>query len=521
MKAVTTAQMRELDKIATTEFAIPGFELMRRAGEGVAGTVSYLSERIRGGDAFIHLVAGRGNNGGDAFAAALLLHEDDFDVEVLLAGSASDIRGDALRHLGKMRAAGIPLIELPTKEAWMDALQTANSGEIIVDGVLGIGASGPPRGPIAGAIHYINSISEDNLVVSIDIPSGLNADTGEVPGECVIADVTATIGMPKIGMLTQQAIPYIGTLDVIGIGIPMELTSTYESARHLITGWDVRQRMPKRSRLAHKGDFGHALIIGGAIGYAGAPAMAAIAAQRSGAGLVSALVPRPIYPVVAGTMLEVMTHPGDETNTGSLNASNWESWLERINTFSAIVAGPGMSRHPDTTFWIHQLLKEGRRPLLLDADALNALEGYPERIARAQCPVVITPHPGELARLLGCTTKDVQANREAAVKDAAERTNAVVVLKGAGTLVAQKGQPLHMNMTGNPGMATGGTGDILSGFIGGLMAQGLSPFDAACVGVFLHGRAGDNAMWVRSQASLTATDLLKEFGNVFREVTIR
>lgn len=521
MKAVTSAQMRELDKIATTEFAIPSFELMRRAGEGIAGTVSYLAERIRGGDAFIRFIAGRGNNGGDAFAAALLLHEEDFDVEVLLAGSASDIRGDALRHLGKMRAAGIPLIELPTKEAWMDALQSAGSGEIIVDGVLGIGASGPPRGPIAGAIHYINSVSEDNLVVSIDVPSGLNADTGEVPGEAVIADVTATIGMPKIGLLTQQAIPYVGTLDVIGIGIPMELTATYDSPRHLITGWDVRQRMPKRSRLSHKGDYGHVLIVGGAVGYAGAPAMAAIAAQRSGAGLVTALVPRPIYPVVAGNMLEVMTHPGDETSTGSLSAATWDQWRERINEFSAIVAGPGMSRHPDTTHWILQLLKECRQPLLLDADALNAIEGNPERLAKAKCPVVITPHPGELARLLGCTTKEVQDNREAAIQDAVQRTNAVVVLKGAGTLVAQKGQPLHMNMTGNPGMATGGTGDILSGFIGGLMAQGLSPFDAACVGVFLHGRAGDNAMWVRSQASLTATDLLKEFGNVFREVTIR
>jgi NAD(P)H-hydrate epimerase len=237
--------------------------------------------------------------------------------------------------------------------------------------------------------------------------------------------------------------------------------------------------------------------------------------------LVTALVPRPIYPVVAGHMLEVMTHPGDETTTGSLSATTWAEWKDRINEFSAIVAGPGMSRHPDTTHWIHQLLKECRRPLLLDADALNALEGNHERLAKAKCPVVITPHPGELARLLGCTTKEVQDNREAAIQDAVKRTNAVVVLKGAGTLVAQKGQPLHMNMTGNPGMATGGTGDILAGFIGGLMAQGLSPFDAACVGVFLHGRAGDNAMWVRSQASLTATDLLKEFGNVFREVTIR
>ncbi|MEI6564777.1 MAG: NAD(P)H-hydrate dehydratase [bacterium] len=521
MKAITTAQMRELDKVASTEFEIPGFELMRRAGEGVAATTRYLAERSRGGDAFVHLIAGRGNNGGDAFAAALFLHEDDFEVEVLLAGSASDIRGDALRHLGKMRAAGIPLIELPTKESWVDAMQDAGSGEIIVDGVLGIGVSGPPRGPIAGAIHYINNIAEDNLVISIDVPSGLDADTGEVPGEAVIADITATIGLPKIGLLTQQAIPYVGSLDVIGIGIPIELTSTYDSPRHLITGWDVRRLLTRRSNMAHKGDFGHVLVIGGAIGYAGAPAMAAMAALRSGAGLVTSLVPRPIYPVVAGAMLEVMTHPGEETDVGSLSAASWEVWRSRLNDFTSIVVGPGMSPHPDTTAWIHHLLKECRRPLLLDADALNVLAGNPERIAKAGCPVVITPHPGELARLLGCSRDDVQRNREEAAREAARRTKAVVVLKGAGTLVAQDGQPLHMNMTGNPGMATGGTGDILAGLIGGLLAQGLSPFDAACTGVFLHGRAGDNAMWRRSQASLTATDLIKELGNVFREVSAR
>lgn len=521
MKAITSAQMRELDKIASAEFEIPGYELMRRAGQGVAATVEYLAERARGGDAFIQLVAGRGNNGGDAFAAALFLHEDDYEVEVLLAGSASDVRGDALRHLSKMRAAGIPLVELPTKESWTAALTDAGSGEIIVDGVLGIGVNGPPRGPISGAIHYINTLAEDNLVVSIDVPSGLDADTGEVPGEAVVADITATIGMPKIGLLTQNAIPYVGSLDVIGIGIPLELTASFDSPRHLITGWDVRRHLPKRSRNAHKGDFGHVLIVGGAVGYAGAPALAAQAASRSGAGLVSVLVPRPVYPIVAGAALEVMTYPGEDTETGSLNAAAWNAWLPRLHDFSAIVAGPGMTRHPDTAYWVRQLLMTSQRPLVLDADGLNVLEGDLDLIAKAACPVVITPHPGELARLLGCSIADIQRDRASAVQEAAKRTHAVVVLKGAGTLVAHKDNPLHVNMTGNPGMATGGMGDLLSGLIGGLLAQGLAPFDAACAGVFLHGRAGDNAMWRRSQTALVAPDLIKELPGTFREVAVR
>ena len=521
MKAVTSAQMREMDKIASTEFEITGFELMRRAGQGVASTVEYLAEKARGGNTFIQLIAGRGNNGGDVFAAALFLHEDKFEVEVLLAGSASDIRGDALRHLGKMRAAGIPLTELPTKESWEDALRDTGSGEIIVDGVLGIGVNGPPRGPVAGAIHYINAAAEDNLIVSIDVPSGLDADTGETPGEAVVADITATIGMPKIGLLSQKAIPYVGSLDVIGIGIPLELTAGYESARHLITGWDARRHLKKRSRTAHKGDFGHLLVIGGATGYAGAPALAALAALRSGTGLVSALVPRSAYSTVAGAALELMVHPGAETGTGSLEAAEWKEWQARIHDFTAIVAGPGMTRHADTAVWIRELLRQSRCPLLLDADALNVLEGDTLCVASAKCPVVITPHPGELARLLGCDTADIQKDREAAAIEAARRTQAVVVLKGAGTLVAKEGIPLHVNMTGNPGMATGGMGDALAGLIGGLLAQGIPPYEAACTGVFMHGRAGDNAMWRHSQTSMLPTDLIDALPGTFREVAVR
>jgi NAD(P)H-hydrate epimerase len=518
---VTVAQMRELDKIASSEFDIPGFELMRRAGRGVASVAAYIADHAHLGDAFIQLIAGRGNNGGDAFAAACFLHEEDYEVEVLLAGSASEVTGDALRHLGKMRAAGIPLTELPTKESWEDAIHDADSGGIIIDGVLGIGVNGPPRGPVVGAIHYINKISDDNIVLSIDVPSGLDADTGQSPGETVIADVTATIGLPKTGLLTPQAVPYVGSLDVIGIGIPAELASHYACRRELITGWDVRRNLPRRPRAAHKGLYGHVLVIGGALGYAGAPAMAVRAATRSGVGLVSALVPRPIYPVVAGAALEAMTYPGAETETGSLSITNWDAWKERLTEFDAVVLGPGMTRHPDTALWIRRLLKECPRPLLLDADALNMLEGNADLIAHATCPVVITPHPGELARLLKSTTAEIQADREGAAAQAASLTKATVVLKGAGTIVTQQGQPLHINMTGNPGMATGGMGDVLSGIIGALLAQGLPPLEAARAGVFLHGRSGDNAMWRHSQAGLTAGAVIDELPSVFREVVVR
>lgn len=521
MKAITSAQMRELDKLATSEFAIPSVELMRRAGDGVASIVADIADRARLGNSLIQVIAGRGNNGGDAFVAALYLHEEDFDVEVLLAATAGDIRGDSLLHFSKMRTAGVPVRELPTKDDWEDALANASAGQILVDGVLGIGISGPPRGPMAAAIHYINVVAEDNAVISIDLPSGLNADTGESPGETVVADVTATIGIPKQGLLAAAAVPYVGSLDVVSIGIPVELTSRYQCRRELITGWDIRRNFRRKPHNSHKGMNGHVLVIGGAVGYAGAPVMAAQAAQRAGAGLVSLLVPRSVYPVAAGSALEIMVHPGPDTATGSLGIEAWDAWKSRLKEFDAVVVGPGMTRHADTALWVHNLLRECKCPLLLDADALNVLEGNPGLVARSRAPVVITPHPGEMARLLGCKAADLQTDREGAAEQAAKLTGAVVVLKGAGTIVAQKGQTPQINLTGNPGMATGGMGDVLSGIIGSFMAQGITPIEAAKAGVFVHGRAGDNAAWRSSQTGLSPIDVIEELPYVFREIAAR
>jgi NAD(P)H-hydrate epimerase len=521
MKAVSAAQMRELDRFMIEEYDTSGEELMRRAGKGVANLVSDLAERARFNNPLVQLVAGRGNNGGDAFAAACYLHDDEFDVEVLLAGTAGEVKGDALRHLGRMRSAGIPLQELPTQEDWEEAIQRGDAGQILVDGVLGVGAKGPPRGPIAGAIRYLKAMSDMSLVVAIDVPSGLDADTGETPGEAVIADLTATIGLPKQGLLLPRALPWVGNVEVVQIGIPLERVQDLTADAELITDWDLRPLFPRRPRAAHKGLYGHVLIVAGAAGYAGAAALAARGATRSGAGLVSVLTPRGIAPVVAAGVPEAMVHAAAETAEGTTDAATWTGWRARLAGFDAVVAGPGMTRHADTAAGVRTLLAECRQPMVLDADALNALGSDLDGVARAAGPVVLTPHPGELARLLGCRTEEIQADRRAAARHAAERSRATVVLKGAGTVVAQAGRPLAINLTGNPGMATGGMGDVLSGLIGGLLAQKLAPFDAACAGVYLHGRAGDSAAWRRSQAALTAADVLDELPYVFREVATR
>jgi NAD(P)H-hydrate epimerase len=521
MKAVTTEQIRALDQAAIEEYEIPGEELMQRAGRGVAGLVGFLADRARFDEPFIQLIAGRGNNGGDTFAAARFLREDGFDVEVLLAGAASEVRGDALRHLGKMRSAGVELHELPTHEDWDDEIANPASVQILVDGVLGVGVKGPPRGPVAGAIHYINNIAENALVVSIDVPSGLDADTGTAPGEAVVADLTACIGLPKVGLLRPEGLGHVGNAFVVPIGLASELVDAAPSSLDLITDWDLKPLLRRRRRDAHKGDFGHVLVVGGAAGYTGAPALAARGASRVGAGLVSALVPAGLVSVVAGGMPEVMTHGGPETETGSLAAGGWAGWRDRLAAFQAVACGPGMTRHRDTAEWVEHLLAECRAPLVLDADALNVLEGRATRLRKAAGPVVITPHPGELARLLGSTTAQVQADRHAAAREAAERTGAVVVLKGAGTLVAAPGRTLAVNLTGNPGMAAGGMGDVLTGMLAGLLAQGMPPFEAACTAVYLHGSAGDVAALRRSQAGMTAADVIDEIPYAFRDITAR
>lgn len=521
MKLVTTNQMRDVDRRTIEEFGVPGEVLMDRAGAGVADVVCYLARMCGYRDPTVLLIAGRGNNGGDAFVAARYLAERSIQCEVWLAGDADAIRGDALKHLGHMRSAGVKLRDLPTLPDWEDALSSGQGADILVDGVLGTGLSGPARGPAAGAIRWINTFADRSLVVSIDTPSGLNAAEGTAEGGVVSADITATMGLPKIGLVSPGALEYVGVLEVIDIGIPPQLESRIDSDMELITAPDLHGLLPRRRRGSHKGTYGHVLLVGGSTGYAGAIALAAMAAARSGVGLVTALVPRAVAAVVSGLVPEAMIHPGKQTRSGSLAADSLADWGRTPEEFDAVLVGPGLSDCPSSRALVEQLLANTEKPVVMDADAINVCHGRPNVIRDAKGAVVLTPHPGEMARLLDAPIADVQADRAGAAARAVKATGAVVVLKGAGTLVAAKGRPTHVNLTGNPGMATGGTGDVLGGLLAGLLAQGLDPFDAARVAVYLHGRAGDNAAWRSSQAGLVAGDLVEEIPNVFRDVSPR
>ncbi|MBN1670706.1 MAG: NAD(P)H-hydrate dehydratase [Kiritimatiellae bacterium] len=521
MKVVRSSEMRELDRKTIEEHGVPGAVLMDRAGLGVANEAERLAALAGYSAPLVRLIAGRGNNGGDAFVAARYLKKKGFEVELWLTGKLEQVKGDAVHHLNATVKAGIVPQEMPEPGHWVKATAERRAADILVDGILGTGVSGPARDPAACAIRYINEHSKEALVLAVDVPSGLNADTGLAPGETVLADVTVTMGLPKLGLVQPAALDYVGSVEVVDIGIPPALVESVRTDRELITATDLMPLFARRPRAAHKGSFGRILLVCGSHDYPGAAALAAKAAVRSGAGLVTVLVPKGIAPVISSFVPEAIVRPGQETETGSLSMKVWPVWRPRLPEFDAILFGPGMTPHEHTRKLVVQAIRECHMPLVLDADAVNVLETQPTRIHRATCAVVATPHPGELARLLGVDAKTIQSDRMFSAMRAAEETDATVVLKGAGTIVAEPDRIPCVNMTGNPGMATGGMGDVLAGLTVGLLGQEFKPFDAARASVFLHGRAGDNVWFRTSQAGLIATDIIEELPYAFRDLTLR
>ncbi len=524
MRVVSSEQMRELDRRTIEEYGTPGVVLMDRAGLRIAEEIITLIEVSGLGHPVIQLIAGRGNNGGDAFVAARHLIDLDQCVEVLLAGAAADLQGDALTHFQQMNEAGVPLIELTTREEWEEARDTLPPGDLLVDGLLGTGTQGPVRGPIAGAIEYILAAAPQALVVSIDVPSGLDPDTGDVAGPAVQADVTLTLGLVKKGLLAAAAQDAVGQISVLDIGFPQAYIDQIPVQPHEPEIIDRRDLLPffrRRSRGAHKGDFGKILLIGGSCDYSGAIILAAQAALRSGAGLVTVLVPLSIAPIVAVAAPEIMVRAAPETDEGTLASALWDDWRKGHSMYDAILVGPGMTRHAETRWLLENLLRQSVVPLVLDADAISVFAGEAQWMERANVPLVLTPHPGEFSSLFGQRVEAVQSDRPNAALRAAQTSGATIILKGAHTLVAHSDHPPQINLTGNPGMATGGSGDVLAGMVTAFVGQGFSPYDAARAAVYLHGKAGDMAAWQKSEHGLIPTDLIEELPYAFKALTVK
>jgi NAD(P)H-hydrate epimerase len=500
---VTAAEMRALDRW-TIEHGTPGHVLMERAGAGATRVLRRRLGRLRGP---VVILAGRGNNGGDGFVVARRLRRARIPAEVWLTAPAADVRGDAARMLAAWQRAGGRLHPL-TGDAGLRAFteRLARAGAI-VDALYGTGLNAPVRGSAGAAIEAINAAGKP--VLAIDVPSGLSADTGQPLGVAVRATATATFAFAKVGHVIHPGAELSGMLEVVDIGIAAGALLAHPPTTRLLEVAEVGRLLPVRARAAHKGTFGHVLVIAGSRGKSGAALMAAEGAARAGAGLTTLAGPASLQSVFEGQVREVMTEALPDGPDGAMSLGDGQALAASLRGRNAVVCGPGLGVTDGTRALVAALVREARVPLVLDADGLNALAGTPLLRGRPAA-TIITPHPGEMARLIGGSTADVQRDRVAAARRVAAEEGVIVALKGARTVIAAPDGRAAISPTGNPGMASGGMGDVLCGMIGGLLAQGLDPFAATALAVFAHGAAADTVAELRGEVGLLARDVLRE-----------
>jgi len=517
MKIVSCEQMREMDKRAISR-GTPGIELMERAGTGLISVLNEeISEIVK--KKFIIFV-GSGNNGGDGLVVARKLKESGAQVRVALLAEEGEMKEDTKTNLTRARDVGIDTI--PVKEISPERVREEISGsDIIVDAIFGTGFSGTIGGMARDTIEAINGSKK--YVVACDIPSGVNGDTGEVGGICVASDLTVTFAYPKRGLFLYPGYGFAGGIRVVDIGIAgEELLSRW----NMITSSEIRDILPKRRKDAHKKDFGHVLILAGSTGMTGAATLACQGALRVGAGLVTLGIPESLNTIMEVKITEAMTLPLPETEKQSLSSTGVGEILDFIERrkVDVIVIGPGLSTDRSTGKLVKKIVNKVVLPCVLDADGINLLVGEAS-LAEVKAKIIITPHPGELARLLGKKVEEIQRDRIGYASQFSEENNLICVLKGYQTVVA-KGVDIFINPLGNPGMASGGTGDVLSGMIGGLAGQLRlsetarrdSLLSAAVCGVYLHSLAGDLARCEKGEMSLIASDIVEKIPEAIRKV---
>jgi NAD(P)H-hydrate epimerase len=522
MRVLSAAEMQACDRATTDRIGIPSFELMRNAASAVAAFARDQFPQARR----IAVLCGRGNNGGDGMAAARLLHQSGLEVAAILLGSSDALKGDAAeawRELASVPGVSIHVVETAAELA---KLNPARDADLVIDAVLGTGFKPPIKGLALDALKWVKD--RRGPILAVDLPSGWPADatSATVDTPTFPADAVITFTAPKpahvFGALTRN---WDQPIVVAPIGSPEELLISESGIDWAGSSMELVQA--PRAIAANKGSFGHVVVVGGTFGSAGgkagAPAMTSLAAMRVGAGLVTAAIPAPGMPVVSAIAPELMTWPLEANAAGQISEENLEpKRLAALMSGKTVLAlGPGLGQSPDTAKFVAGLLSSTELPAVIDADALNILAAKPVLLAKlarkGKRTLVLTPHPGEMARLAGTTIAEIQANRLEAARSFALKMGVTLVLKGARTLIAHPDGRVAVNTTGNPGMAKGGSGDLLTGMIAGLLAQypgdGSRAVEAA---VYLHGLAADLAVTVQDEHTLLATDALKHLSQAFR-----
>lgn len=496
----TAKQMQLADAAAIKEMGIPGVVLMERAGLGVS---EFLLEHFCTHHCFV-VLAGQGNNGGDGFVVARHLHQSGAEVVVLAVSDSREYRGDALVNLKILKKMGIAVRHAPSAAQVKRALDTDC---VIIDAIFGTGFSGEPRGRAAQFIRIAtDAAARGNPIVAVDIASGVDAATGEVARTVLTADATVTFHVPKVGHFVEPGGYYCGDLILADIGIPEDAGAVPD--HFLADAEEVGMQIPPKMESDNKFSAGRVLVAGGSTGLTGAACMAAEAALRTGAGVVTAAVPASLNLIFEQKLLEVMTVPAADTGDGHLSDKALGQLLSSAAAADCVALGPGIGCRHETESLVEKLLAGSEVPVVLDADGLNAMAGKLARLKRRAGPLVLTPHVGELGRLLGVPAAEVAVRRLHWAKQAAKKSGAIVVLKGSATIVTD-GARTVINPTGNPGLATAGAGDVLTGIIAALIARGTEPFEAAVAGAYLQGVAADLAAAQLFQDNLIASDLIE------------
>src|SRR5499427_328181 len=505
MRVLNAAQMREADRRTIEDIGIPSLVLMENAGRQVVAAIEAVHADLL--ERQVAVLCGRGNNGGDGFVVARTLLQRGVDVSVFLIGQVADVRGDARVNLDILGRLGVTVVEIADGQAWELHLSEVRDCNLIVDAIFGTGLNAPVHGLIGSVVADINASGIP--VVAIDLPSGLSADTPDPIGASIEAGTTVTLAAPKLPLVLPPGENRAGDIVIADIGIPNDVVDDLDGPRlELLTRSGTRELITPRTPDSHKGDYGHVLIVAGSPGKTGAAHLAAMGALRSGAGLVTVVTPAVCLPIVATMAPEYMTVELDTV----------DALMDIARDVIAI--GPGLGQAPETRAFVKSVVEHATTPLVIDADGLNAFADDPDRLTgREGRDVIITPHPGEMARLVGMSTDEVQANRLDIARNFAVAHHLYVVLKGHRTLIATPDEKVFINPTGNPGMATGGTGDVLTGMVAACLAQ-LLDSEAACkLAVYLHGMAGDLADAHAGDLSLIASDLVSHIGTAVHELT--
>lgn len=502
--------MKEIDRKAMGDYGIPGTVLMENAG---IQTVIALEKKFHNiSQKKVAVFAGKGNNGGDGAVVARHLHNKGIKVDIFLFAKKEDTSPDSKINMNIAQKIGVTIHELKNFDHLKSFKTQLIHSHIFIDALLGTGITPPVKGILQSAIPFLNDLNK--FILSIDIPSGLNSDHGNVDGEVVRADMTVTFCRPKRCHFLYPAAEYVGELKVVDISIPDKIISAENIKVQTVDQKDILFLLNKRKPASHKGTYGHLLVIGGSTGKGGAAAMASLSALRIGTGLVSLAVPESLNASIETNLLEVMSIPLPETDQGSIDISGKDIIIKSLKNKSAVLIGPGISTYSKTVEFLLAVISEIKVPLIIDADGLNCLSGHLDILKKSKESVIITPHPGEMSRLTGKPVNEVQADRIGIAQGFASDYNVYVILKGAGTIIANPKGDTFINTTGNPGMATAGTGDVLAGIVAGLVAQKIPASEASKAAVFIHGLAGDIVSQKKDQISLIATDIINEIPNI-------